>query len=84
MNFSDKFIKDYNDQIERLKKADSFIEKFGGGVEFVHYGKKAYTLPVVLEMYNKVIEALSRLQLQYKKEYGVEMSIEEKLNGFEI
>lgn len=82
MNFGDWFIKEYNKEVARLPKAEEFLNKFAGNVEFVHYGKKAYTLDMVLNMYNELIIKLSSLQQQYKKEYGVEMSLEEKEKGF--
>lgn len=82
--FGDAFIGIYNKEVARLPKAEAFINRFTSGVIEVKVGNKVYTLDKALAMYNDLISTLSRLQQQYKKEYGKEMSIEEKENGFSI
>lgn len=80
--FGDAFIDIYNKEVARLPKAEAFINRFTGDVKEIKVGNKVYTLDKALAMYNDLISTLSRLQQQYKKEYGEEMSIEEKENGF--
>lgn len=82
--FGDAFIGIYNKEVARLPKAEAFINQFTDDVKEVKVGKKVYTLDMALKLYNDLISTLSRLQQQYKREYGKEMTLEEKEKGFEV
>lgn len=81
MDFETKFAKKYNKLMDRLDKADEFLMKFGGKVEFVHFNGRKFTLDMVQKMYNDLIIEISHMQQEYKEHYGVEMDLEDKWNG---
>lgn len=65
----------YNHLIKRLNKADAYLED----------KTKDDDLKLKwLEEFNKIIISISRMQKEYKEEFGEEMETELKFNGFKI
>lgn len=71
--WTEEFIKRYNYNIGRIKKAEEFMSSPSTTIEQVEKW---------LPEYNKVVNELSKLMREFKKKTGYEMSDKEIFNGF--
>ena len=86
----ERFITEYNKLINRIKKAEKFLESD----TYIGKDKKAHKYQSLEEEirykerwipeYQKLVRETGLMAIKYKELTGYEMPIEEKMNGFVI
>lgn len=86
--WEEKFLIEYNSLVAKMKKAEAFFnadfykDKQGNEIKYTSLEQEIKMKDKFIPMYQEVIKRMSLMQQQYLKRFGVEISEDEKINGF--